>query len=143
MRWYFAEILPLFMIASVLIWAGKLTGLFALLTAGLRPLMWWLGLPHDPAGADAADVFLYGFFRRDFGAGGLYDLNAAGALDGRQLVVASVVLTLFLPCIAQFLVMGKERGWKITLGTVVFIFVVSIIVGGLLNLGLGLTGARF
>ena len=30
-----------------------------------------------------------------------------------QLLVATVALTLFLPCIAQFFMNIKERGWKI------------------------------
>lgn len=30
MHWYFLEVLPLFVLASVLIWIGRLTGFFAL-----------------------------------------------------------------------------------------------------------------
>ncbi|WP_298196970.1 hypothetical protein [Desulfosporosinus sp.] len=45
---------------------------------------------------------LFGFFRRDFGAAGLFDLQQAGLLSTRQLVVAVATLTLFVPCIAQF-----------------------------------------
>jgi ferrous iron transport protein B len=67
----------------------------------------WIGLPTEAAG-----VFLLGFFRRDYGAAGLYDLHGAGALTGVQLAVASVALTLFLPCVAQLLMNVKERGLK-------------------------------
>ncbi len=28
MQWYFAEIVPLFIVASILIWLGNLTGMF-------------------------------------------------------------------------------------------------------------------
>ncbi|WP_155402089.1 hypothetical protein [Methanosarcina mazei] len=45
-------------------------------------------------------VFLFGFFRRDFGAAGLYGMHDAGLLTGVQLVVAAITLTLFMPCIA-------------------------------------------
>ena len=31
--------------------------------------------------AAAVVIFLFGFFRRDYGAAGLYDINKAGALD--------------------------------------------------------------
>ena len=31
---------------------------------------------------------------------------------GVQLVVGAVALTLFMPCIAQFLITIKEKGWK-------------------------------
>ena len=74
------------------------------------PLVKFLGLP-----AEAAVAFLFGFFRRDYGAAGLYDLQHSGGMGGNQLLVATVVLTIFLPCIAQFLIMRKERGWGVTL----------------------------
>ena len=79
-----------------------------------------LGLPSE-----ASQAFLFGFFRRDYGAAGLYDLSKQGLLDGRQLVVACVALTLFLPCVAQFLINMKERGWKTGLGISVFILFFS------------------
>lgn len=124
LKWYFAEILPLFIFASVLIWIGKLTGLFDLLVKGLEPLMLWLGLP--PA---AAPVFLYGFFRRDYGAAGMFDLSQQGILVGQQLVVAAITLTLFIPCIAQFQFMLKERGLKITLAITTFVFCFAFVTG--------------
>ena len=73
-RWYFAEILPLFLLASVLLWAGDLTGLLRRATELLVPVVRLIGLP-----AAAAPAFLYGFFRRDFGAAGLP--YAPAALD--------------------------------------------------------------
>lgn len=106
-KWYFKEILPLFLAASVLIWLGQLTRLFDLCLRALRGPVSWIGLPPE-----TSKVFLFGFFRRDYGAAGLYDLNKAGLLNGRQIAVSCVALTLFLPCIAQFLMNVKERGWK-------------------------------
>jgi ferrous iron transport protein B len=111
MQWYFLEVLPLFLLASVILWAMDVTGLIKWVVAGLTPLVGALGLPPS-----TATVFLFGFFRRDYGAAGLFDLNQAGALDVVQLTVAAVTLTLFVPCIAQFLMMVKERGWKTALG---------------------------
>jgi ferrous iron transport protein B len=110
MVWYFREILPMFIIASVLIWIGQITRLFEALLQGLQPVMRALGLP-----AEAAVAFLFGFFRRDYGAAGLYDLQRNGVLTLHQLTVAAITLTLFLPCVAQFLVMQKERGTRVTL----------------------------
>jgi ferrous iron transport protein B len=109
MKWYFAEIFPLFLLASFLIWVGRLTGLFDLLIRALVPVVGALGLP--PA---AAEIFLFGFFRRDFGAAGLYDLTQQGALSSGQILVAAVTLTLFMPCVAQVLVMVRERGLRTT-----------------------------
>ena len=127
--------LPLFVFASVLVWVGRLTGLFDVLVAGMRHLVQAIGLP-----AGAGEVFLYGFFRRDLGAAGLYKLHEAGQLDGSQLLVAAVTLTLFMPCVAQFLIMKKERGLKVSLAMAGAIFVIAFAVGGLLNLLLSTTG---
>jgi len=134
-KWYFLEVLPLFVFASFLVWIGRLTGLFDVLVAGMRHLVQAIGLPGG-----AGEVFLYGFFRRDLGAAGLYKLHEAGQLDGSQLLVAAVTLTLFMPCVAQFLIMKKERGLKVSLAMAGAIFVIAFTVGGLLNLLLSTTG---
>jgi ferrous iron transport protein B len=128
LEWYFVEILPFFILASVILWFGKLIGLFDIIIGWLRPLVEFIGIPGD-----AAIAFLYGFFRRDFGAAGLYDLNSSGVLVGIPLVVAAVTITLFVPCIAQFLVMIKERGWKTALTIAGFIFPFAFLVGYILN----------
>jgi ferrous iron transport protein B len=128
MRWYFMEILPLFLLASVLIWAGNITGLFEKALWLLSFPTNWIGLPDE-----AAQAFLYGFFRRDYGVAGLYDVHQTGALSGNQLAVATITLTLFLPCIAQFLVMLKERGWRMATTVAVFVFPFAFLVGGVVN----------
>ena len=136
MRWYFLEVLPLFLIASVLLWAGDLTGILRRVLGAIEPVVGSLGLP-----AEAASVFLFGFFRRDYGAAGLYELERAGALDPVGLAVAAVTLTLFVPCIAQFLMMWKERGARTAAGIFAFATVFAFGVGFGLNAllrGLGL-----
>ena len=60
--------------------------------------------------SEAAEIFLFELLSpRDYGAAGLYDLQNSGALNGVQLVVSAVTLTLFVPCIAQFAIMIRER----------------------------------
>jgi ferrous iron transport protein B len=135
MQWYFLEILPLFLLASVLLWLGKITDTFSTLIRWMSPAMEALGLP-----ADAAKVFILGFFRRDYGAAGLYDMQTSGILDVRQLTVAAVTLTLFVPCVAQFLMMKKERGWKVSLAIFFFVSGIAFGSGYLLNRLLLATG---
>jgi ferrous iron transport protein B len=135
MEWYFREVFPLFIIASVVIWLGKLTGAFDLLVNALLPLVRWLGLPDQTAVA-----FLFGFFRRDYGAAGLYDMR--NAMTGVQILVATVTMTLFVPCVAQFAVTLKERGWKTAVAIVAFIFPFAFLVGGALNWLLKAIGLR-
>lgn len=129
MQWYFLEVLPLFLLASVLMWAGQRTGVFAALVAALQPVVGALGLPAETAG-----VFLFGFFRRDYGAAGLFEMTRSGALDQIQLAVAGVTLTLFVPCVAQFLMMMKERGARTALGMLAFITPFAFGAGYVLNL---------
>jgi ferrous iron transport protein B len=88
----------------------------------------FLGLPQA-----AADAFLIGFLRRDYGAAGLLDLQRQGLMDGRQVVVSLVIITLFVPCIANFFVMIKERGLKASLVMGAVIILIALSVGGLLN----------
>ena len=135
LQWYFTEVLPLFILASILLWLGKLTGVFDLVISVLEPMVEFIGLP-----AETAPVFLYGFFRRDFGAAGLYDLHNTGGIVGIPLVVAAVTLTLFIPCIAQFAVMLKERGVKTALAIAAFVFPFAFFVGYVLNLVLTTLG---
>ena len=129
MQWYFLEVLPLFLLASVLMWAGQRTGVFAAIVGALQPVVGALGLP-----AETARVFLFGFFRRDYGAAGLFELTRSGALDQVQLAVAGVTLTLFVPCVAQFLMMMKERGAKTAVGMLAFITPFAFGAGYLVNL---------
>jgi ferrous iron transport protein B len=128
MQWYLIEVLPLFIIASALIWVGTITGLFQVIIGGLTPIIRLLGLPDQ-----AAVAFLFGFFRRDYGAAGLFDMQKAGVLNGTQMVVAAVTLTLFLPCIAQFLIMKRERGLRATLAITGFVTMVAFATGWILN----------
>ncbi len=135
MEWYFKEVVPLFIFASVFIWLGKLTGLFDLILKLLSYPLQLVGLPQS-----TAVVYLFGFFRRDYGAAGLYDLQKTGALTDNQLVVSAVILTLFIPCIAQLLMNIKERGCKTGFLMSGFVFVFAFFVGGIVNLIFNLFG---
>ncbi|MFC1715768.1 nucleoside recognition domain-containing protein [Candidatus Poribacteria bacterium] len=129
MQWYLLEIIPLFIIASVMIWVGRLTRLFDLVIKLLEPVVGFIGLPDN-----LAEAILYGFFRRDYAAAALYDeATSSVGLTGNQFVIAAVVLTLFLPCIAQFLVMIKERGMKTTMIMIGLILVLAFGTGFLMN----------
>lgn len=135
MVWYFKEVIPLFILASVLIWLGNLTGALEFLVRVMGYPVRWVGLP-----AGASHAFLYGFFRRNFGAAGLFDLAKSGVLKSNSLLVAAIVMTLFVPCVAQFAVTWKERGKAMAIGMGLFIFPFAFFVGFLVNLILNLLG---
>ncbi len=128
MHWYFIEILPLFLLASVLIWLGTITGVFDKVVSLIKPLVRAMGLPDASAGA-----FLFGFFRRDYGAAGLFDLQRDGLLNPRQSFVAVLAISLLLPCIAQFFVMKKERGWRFAVITVGATIMTACVLGIIAN----------
>lgn len=136
-EWYLKEVLPLFILASVLIWIGRLIGLFDLLLKVLSYPVTWIGLPEG-----ATRAFLFGFFRRDYGAAGLYDLKIAGVLSGTSLIVAAITLALFMPCIAQFVITIKERGLKMALAIAAFIFPFAFMMGFVVNFVLNTLGVR-
>lgn len=159
LEWYFLEILPMFILASVLLWVGSLTwsghalvfsphhGLLGVLERALDPVGAIIGLPTlaDVARNPALEftggtILLAGFFRRDFGAAGLWHLFQASLISPVQVLVAAVTLTLFLPCIAQFLMMKKERGLWTALAMSAVVVVAAFGVGYLLRLGLLATG---
>ncbi len=135
MQSYFVEILPLFLFASVVLWAGKMTGMLETVIDMFAPVVRLLGLPGE-----VTTAFVFGFFRRDFGAAGLYDLQSSGLLNATQLTVAAVTLTLFVPCVAQFLVMLKERGAKVSLTIFIFVTLMAFTSGWVLNRLLVSTG---
>ncbi len=87
-----------------------------------------LGLPPEAVGA-----LIIGFLRKDVAVGMLLPLG----LDLSQLVVASVVLTMYFPCVATFVVLIKELGVKDMMKSAAIMISSALIVGGLLNLILG------
>jgi ferrous iron transport protein B len=128
-EWYLREAVPLFLLGTGLLFVMHTTGLLPVIERWAEPLVvGMLGLP-----AQAADAFLIGFLRRDYGAAGLFMLQQKGLLDGVQVVVSLVVITLFVPCVAHFFMMVKERGAKTALAIVAFIVPFAFLVGGLLN----------
>ena len=129
LRWYATEVVPLFVIGTMALFILDKLGALAALRAAAQPVVeGLLGLPGE-----ATNAFVMGFFRRDYGAAGLYSLQQAGQLDIVQVLVSLVVITLFVPCIANVLVIARERGWRVALGIVAFVMPYAFLVGALVN----------
>jgi len=128
-EWYLKEAVPLFILGTLVLFLLHKTKLLSFLEWVARPLIvYFLGLP-----AKVTEAFIIGFLRRDYGAAGLFMLAKDGQLDPRQVLVSLVTITLFIPCIAQFFMMIKERGMKKTLWMSAVIFPIAFGVGGMLN----------
>jgi ferrous iron transport protein B len=138
-EWYLREALPLFVVGTLVLFALDALDLLAVLENGASPVVvGLLGLP-----AAAAQAFVLGFLRRDYGAAGFFKLQQEGLLDPLQTLVALVTMTLFVPCIANFFMMIKERGLRTSLLMAGFIFPFALAVGALLNHGLRGLGVTF
>lgn len=138
-RWYLGEAVPLFLVGTALLFVLDRAGVLALVIRAGRPIVTGLlGLPPE-----AARVFVMGFLRRDYGAAGLFDLARSGELSGLQAVVALTVLTLFVPCIANLLMIVRERGPRTATAIFFFVIPVALLTGGALNHGLRLLGIAF
>jgi ferrous iron transport protein B len=136
LEWYVKEVMPLFLFGSLLMFTLDKTGLLdGLIRLGEPLVVGWLGLP-----AQASAAFVMGFLRRDFGATGLFVMEAQGLLSPLQILVSMVTITLFIPCIASVMMIGKERDWKTATSMLVLITPLAIVIGGLLYRALVLVG---
>jgi ferrous iron transport protein B len=127
--WYLGEAVPLFLVGTVLLFVLDRFGALELIAAAGRPLVTGLlGLPPV-----TAQILVMGFLRRDYGAAGLFQLAHSGQLTGVQAVVALTVMTLFVPCVANFLMMVRERGLKTGLAILAVVTPVAVFTGAGLN----------
>jgi len=84
-----------------------------------------LGLPKE-----AVTAIAIGFLRKDVALGMLAPL----ALTTKQLIIGSVVLSTFFPCIATFVVLLRELKVTNMLKSVGIMITAALLVGGILNL---------
>jgi ferrous iron transport protein B len=138
-RWYLGEAVPLFLAGTAILFVLDRTGGLARITDATAPVVQTLlGLPAETSG-----VFVMGFLRRDYGAAGLFEMARHGTLSNVQAVVALTVMTLFVPCVAHFMMMVKEQGLKAAAGILAVVTVVALATGALLNIGLRGLGVTF
>lgn len=135
-EWYLKEVIPIFILGTLILFIMNKTDVLLWLEKLSAPVVQtFLGLPGK-----TTEAFLIGFLRRDYGAAGLFNLANQGLLNNNQIVVSVITITLFVPCIANFLMIIKELGLKIALAMSFFIVPFAFVVGGLVNLIFNLTG---
>ena len=138
-EWYLREAVPLFVVGTLVLFGADRMGWLLWMQKAAEPLI--VGaldlLPKT------TEAFLIGFLRRDYGAAGLFDMARAGLLTNLQVVVSLVMITLFIPCLANFLVIIKEQGVKVAAGMAAFIFPFAVLVGTAVNIASRILGIRF
>jgi len=124
-REFLKEAVPYIALGMMVMNFFYLSGLMHLIGETMRPVVsGLLGLPSD-----AATALIIGFLRKDVGIGMFAPLDMTAA----QLVVASVVLAMYFPCVATFMVMLKEMGVLGTLKSVALRLVAALLVGTALH----------
>jgi ferrous iron transport protein B len=138
-EWYLREAVPLFVLGTLILFVADRLGLLAWLQKASEPLVVkLLDLPPK-----TAEAFLIGFLRRDYGAAGLFSMAKAGLLTNVQVLVSLITITLFIPCLANLLVIIKEYGGKVAAGMALFIFPFAVLVGAAVNFAVRWLGVRF
>ena len=128
-EWYLKEVIPVFLLGTALLFLLDKLGLLPVIEKLLRPLVvQWLGLPSQ-----GSEAIMMGFFRRDYGAAGFLHMFDKGLLSREQILVGVTTITLFVPCVANALIMIKERGLKMALAMFVIVMTTAFGVGGILN----------
>jgi ferrous iron transport protein B len=127
--WYLKEAVPLFIYGTLALFVLDKLALLGIIEDVFSPvIVGILGLPEK-----ATEAFLIGFFRRDYGAAGLFAMSEDGLLTPVQTLVSLVTLTLFVPCLAHFFMMIKERGMRLALIIFFIVIPIAVAVGGSLN----------
>jgi ferrous iron transport protein B len=123
---FLAEAIPIILGAILVINVLYILGVFGAIANFTAPVVTGLlGLPKE-----AVTALVIGFLRKDVALGMLAPL----ALSANQLVVGSVVLAMFFPCIATFVVLLRELGVVNMLKAAGIMVAAALITGGLLNL---------
>ncbi len=123
---FLKEGLPILMFGILIVNILYFLRLFDIIADFFSPMIkGTLGLPKE-----AVVAILIGFLRKDVAVGML----AALGLTVNQLVIGCVVLSMFFPCIATFVILLKELGLKDMLKITGIMIFSSLLVGGLLNL---------
>ena len=125
-RGFILEAMPIVLGAVLVVNVLYSLGVFNAIANAAAPVVTTvLGLPKESISA-----LVVGFLRKDVALGMMARMN----LTQGQLVVGSVVLSMFFPCIATFIVLLRELGVPGLLKSTGIMLVAALVTGGVLNL---------
>jgi ferrous iron transport protein B len=124
---FMKEALPVFVIASLIVFLFERAGGLALFEQAAGPFFSKLmGLPEQ-----SIQVFIKTMIRRECGAAELEHLRHT--YNNLQLVVNLLVMTFIIPCINSAIVLFKERGFKASVVISATVVIYAVVVGSLVN----------
>ena len=125
-RGFVVEAVPIILAAILVINILYSVGVFDAIARVTAPVITSvLGLPRE-----AVSALVIGFLRKEVALAMMAPLD----LTDHQLVVGSVVLAMFFPCIATFIVLLKELGVVNLIKATAVMLLAVLVTGGLLNL---------
>ncbi len=125
LKWFLKEAVPFVLLGVFIVNILYTLGIIQFIGKFTAPVVSGVfGLPKEAIGA-----ILVGFFRKDVAVGMLAPLH----LNLKQLIIASVVLTMYFPCIASFVTLLKELGFRDMLKATAIMLISVLIVGWTLN----------
>ena len=126
MKYFMTEAIPYVFLGVLIVNILYVSGIIDIISNITAPVIVnILGLPKE-----AVASLVIGFLRKDIAVGMLLPLG----LTVKQLIISSVVLTMYFPCIATFVILFKELGFKDMIKSVGIMIGLTLLVGGLLNI---------
>lgn len=127
---FLIEAIPLVMVGVLIVNLLYMSHLIDMIAGLLSPVFnGLLGLPAETAGP-----IMLGMLRKDVAVGMLIPLR----LTPDQLVIATVTLAMTFPCIATFVVLWKELGYKKMFASLLIMIVSALTTGTILRMVLSL-----
>lgn len=125
-KWFILEATPFVLLGVFIVNILYSLGIVHFLGGIVSPITTkLLGLP-----AEAAAALIIGFLRKDVAVGMLVPLG----LSLKQLIIASIVLAMYFPCVATFAVLLKELGIRDLIKATLIMLGSALAVGALLNI---------
>jgi ferrous iron transport protein B len=125
-HWFLHEAVPFVLAGVIFVNILYTLGVISVIGRLTGPIITsLLGLPPEAVGA-----LIIGFMRKDIAVGMLAPLG----LSLKQLIIASVMLTMYFPCVATFAVLLRELGIIDLLKAALIMVLSATVVGVLLNI---------
>ncbi|TAJ44674.1 hypothetical protein CUJ86_05045 [Methanofollis fontis] len=127
-RGYLKEAVPFVLFGILLVNVLYLAGVIGAVAGALAPLfVTWFGVPAETVGP-----LIAAFLRKDLAVAQLSTI----AMTPYQMITSVVLISIYFPCVATFVVMIRE-GWKQLLAAVAVLMVVVVLYGGAIH-GIGI-----
>lgn len=123
---FFTAAIPFVLLGVIIVNVLHLIGVMDWLANSLSPLLsGWFGVPKETVGP-----LIVAFLRKDLAVAQL----SAIEMTRYQMITSVVLVSIYFPCVATFVMLLREGGWKGLLGSLVTLVATVFLYGGLLHL---------